>query len=96
MLFRSGVADLSQNEMAVFTYPNPASTSIYISSRNGSRENAIVSLISSEGKLLHQQQLVLQDVTEIKLPLSARNASLIFLQIQCNNRTETKKVMILK
>ena len=92
----SSVGDISQNDMAIFTYPNPASTSIYVSSPNGIRENAVVSLFSSDGKLLHQQQIVLQEIAEIKLPVSARNASLIFLQIQLNNRTETKKVMILK
>jgi hypothetical protein len=82
------------SDLSVYLFPNPAKTSLFLASQADISENTTIKMLSSEGKLLHQEKIFLNGLTEIKIPSTIRNHSFIYLQLQVGKKRLMKKILI--
>jgi len=92
----TSVSDRALSDLSLHVFPNPAKTSFYLTAQTDIREKATINLLSQDGKLLHTERIVLNGLTEINIPSSARASSFIYLQIKAGERRTLQKVLIMK
>jgi hypothetical protein len=92
----TSVSDRALSDLSFHIFPNPTKTSFYLTAQTDIREKATIHLLSQDGKILHAEKILLNGLTEINIPSSARTSSFIYLQVKAGEKQLLKKLIIVK
>lgn len=83
------------NEIQLCMYPNPASTVVSLQSTVFGQQSALVQIYDVNGRKLVELNIP-KGTTPKEIDVSSLESGVYFIQLQTENRTETKKLMIQK